>query len=215
MIITEEYRVYCMDKLAGYYYVFEDGSSEFSIYHTDNDDIKDELEKNGLLKSKKSKKHIPVFAGIMKDENRVSGTRKVIYKSGTVKVEKIPEEYESFLIYDRRADKGEEGYSPKDYSVPHSEGGRVIPDTEEWVSWYAFNKMDDGTYEAALDEAWYGGYGHNDGGTIHAEIPEEWLKLPYEEFLEKVTDLAGAARFGFTAKDLKSKPALKEFFGFE
>ncbi len=84
----------------------------------------------------------------------------------------------------------------------------------EWASWYAFNKMDDGTYEAELDEAWWWGGGHNDGGTIRREIPEEWFELPYEDFLEKVVTLAAASHYGFTAEILLEKKGLKEFFGF-
>ena len=84
----------------------------------------------------------------------------------------------------------------------------------EWASWYAFNKMDDGTYEAELDEAWWWGGGHNDGGTIHREIPEEWFDLPYKDFLEKVVTLAAASHYGFTAEILLAKEGLKEFFGF-
>ena len=85
---------------------------------------------------------------------------------------------------------------------------------KEWASWYCFNKMDDGTYEAELDEAWWWGGGHNDGGTIHTAIPEEWFDLPYEEFLEHVVGLASAAHYGFTVKELKSKKGLRKFFGF-
>ena len=84
----------------------------------------------------------------------------------------------------------------------------------EWASWYCFNKMDDGTYEAELDEAWWWGGGHNDGGTIRTPIPEEWHKLPYDEFLEKVIYLSSAAHYKFTIEDLKEKKGLKKFFGY-
>ena len=78
----------------------------------------------------------------------------------------------------------------------------------------SFNKMDDGTFEAELDEQWCWGGGHNDGGTIHTEIPEEWQELPYDEFLEMVVTLAAAAHYGFTPEILKSRKGLKEFFGY-
>ena len=85
----------------------------------------------------------------------------------------------------------------------------------EWCSWYAFNKMDDGTYEAELDEAWWWGGGHNDGGTIRREIPEEWFELPYEEFLDNVVGLAAGWHYGFTAEILLERKGLREFFGYE
>ena len=85
----------------------------------------------------------------------------------------------------------------------------------EWCSWYAFNKMDDGTYEAELDEAWWWGGGHNDGGTIRREIPEEWFELPYEEFLDNVVGLAAAWHYGFTVEILLEREGLREFFGYE
>ena len=73
--------------------------------------------------------------------------------------------------------------------------------------------MDDGTYEAELDEAWWWGGGHNDGGTIRTPIPEEWFELTYDEFLKRVVTLSAAAHYGFTPEILKKRKGLKEFFG--
>jgi hypothetical protein len=56
--------------------------------------------------------------------------------------------------------------------------------------------------------------GHNDGGTIHTEIPEDWFTLPYDEFLERAITLSAAAHYGFTVDELKKKKGLKEFFGY-
>ena len=84
---------------------------------------------------------------------------------------------------------------------------------EEWASWYAFNKKDDGTFEAELDEAWNEG-SHYGGGTIRVEVPEAWLDLPWEEFLERLVTLSAAAHYGFTPEDLEARKGLKEFFGF-
>jgi hypothetical protein len=61
---------------------------------------------------------------------------------------------------------------------------------------------------------WWGG-GHNEGGTIHTDIPEEWFELSYDEFLENVVTLSAASHYGFTPDELKEKQGLKEFFGFE
>ena len=89
---------------------------------------------------------------------------------------------EKFMIYRRDAKKGEATYSPKSHSAPHFEG-HYVEGMEEWASWYCFNKKDDGTYEAELDEAWNEG-SHYGGGTINVDIPKEWFALSYDEFLE-------------------------------
>ena len=114
-----------------------------------------------------------------------------IYQSGNFTVKRVPHETgERFVVYRRSAKEGEEGYSKKDYSAPHYEGPKTPEGMKEWASWYYFNKMDDGTYEAELDEAWWWGGGHNDGGTIHTAIPEEWFDMPYDEFLKNLVTLA-------------------------
>ena len=120
---------------------------------------------------------------------------------------------EKFMIYRRDAKKGEATYSPKSHSAPHFEG-HYVEGMEEWASWYCFNKKEDGTYEAELDEAWNEG-SHYGGGTIDVDIPKEWFALSYNDFLEHVITLAGAKHYGFTVDDLKDKEGLKEFFGFK
>ena len=119
---------------------------------------------------------------------------------------------EKFMIFHRDAKKGEAAYSPKSHSAPLFVG-HYVEGQEEWASWYCFNKKDDGTYEAELDEAWNEG-SHNGGGTINVDIPEEWFSLSYDDFLERVITLVAAKHFGFTVDDLKEKEGLKEFFGF-
>ena len=117
------------------------------------------------------------------------------------------------MIYRRDAKKGEATFSPKSHSAPHFVG-HYVEGMEEWASWYCFNKKEDGTYEAELDEAWDEG-SHYGGGTIDVDIPKEWFALSYDEFLEHVITLAGAKHYGFTVDDLKDKEGLKEFFGFK
>ena len=129
-------------------------------------------------------------------------------------MERIPKDVDKFWIYRRDAKMGATTYSPKSHSAPHREGSRVIEGMEEWASWYCYNKKDDGMFEAELDEAWNGG-SHYDGGTIRVEIPEEWLSLPYDDFLERVVTLAAASHYGFTPEDLREKEGLKAFFGFD
>lgn len=120
---------------------------------------------------------------------------------------------DKFWIYRRNARRGDATYSEKSHAAPHQEGGRFIDGMEEWASWYCFNKNEDGTFEAELDEAWDGG-SHYDGGTIRVNIPAEWFDLSYDEFLRRVVTLAAASHYGFTPDDLKKKEGLKEFFGF-
>ena len=120
---------------------------------------------------------------------------------------------EKFMIYRRDAKKGEATYSPKSHSAPHFEG-HYVEGMEEWASWYCFNKKDDGTYEAELDEAWNEG-SHYGGGTINVDIPKEWFALSYVDFLEHVITLAAAKHYGFTVDDLKERKGLKQFFGFK
>ncbi len=55
---------------------------------------------------------------------------------------------------------------------------------------------------------------NNGGGTICVDIPQEWFRLSYDVFLERVITLAAASHYGFTVDDLKEKKGLKEFFGF-
>ena len=213
--ITDRYSVYYKKHCIASYYVYDNGStcystSSFAFRGLEKEDIpakfKKETERKGA---------VPFMATIMTEENRVQGTKKPVYKSGAFTVERIPQETgEKVWIYRRSAKKGEDGYSEKDYASPHYEGEKTPEGMKEWASWYCFNKMDDGTYEAELDEAWWWGGGHNDGGTIHAGIPEEWFGLPYDEFLEHVVTLAHAAHFGFTAEELKGKQGLRAFFGF-
>ena len=109
--------------------------------------------------------------------------------------------------------KGEATYSPKSHSAPHFEG-HYVEGIEEWASWYCFNKKEDGTYEAELDEVWDEG-SHYGGGTINVDIPKEWFALSYDDFLEHVITLAAAKHYGFTVNDLKDKEGLMEFFGFK
>ena len=127
-------------------------------------------------------------------------------KIETHKVKKI-------MVYDRMARKGSSAYSPKPHSAPHFVG-HYVERVDEWANHYCFNKKEDGTYEAELDEAWDEG-SHYGGGTINMDIPKEWFSLSYDEFLERVITLSSAKHYGFTPDELKEKKGLREFFGFE
>lgn len=212
----ESYTVSYDDKTVGYYSEDDDGTVSYNTALGSPWDIEEQLRQHHLLKNRKRVKSIRVFKQLIREENRVPGRKRIIYKNGPVSAERRPRESgERFYVYRRNAEKGEPDYSPLDHDAPHYEGGENPHGMREWACWYAFNKMDDGTYEAALDEAWWWGGSHNDGGTIHREIPEEWFDLPYEEFLENVITLAAAAHYGFTVEQLEKREGLKEFFGFE
>ena len=212
MQIREEYYIYFEGERVGIYYVYTDGSSLYSYYGPGSVPA---LAKLGLDKEHRSKKRLRRFTQLMTDENRVPGTRKRVWESGGLRIEFVPRDVDRFWIYRLSAGEGEPGWSEKRYVRPHREGSKPIEGMNEWVSWYCFNKKEDGMFEAELDEAWWWGGGHNDGGTIRREVPEEWLSLPYDEFLENVVTLSAAAYYGFTAEELKEKEGLREFFGFE
>ena len=72
------------------------------------------------------------------------------------------------MIYRRDAKKGEATCSPKSHSAPHFVG-HYVEGMEEWASWYCFNKKEDGSYEAELDEAW------NEGS--HYEEKEDQMTI--------------------------------------
>ncbi len=216
MYIADEYVVKYKDICVGYYYINDDNSSFFRARFGDYENIKEEIDLAGLSKNMDKKKPIPMFAHIIQESNRVLGRKKRIYQVGFIKLEREPKDTgKKFWIYRLSAEKGEDGYSEKSYSAPHYEGAKTPEGMTEWVSWYCFNKMDDGTYQAELDEAWCWGGSHNDGGTIRTPVPEEWHSLDYDEFLKHVVTLSAASHYGFTAEELKSKSGLKEFFGFE
>ena len=217
MYIKDKYKVYYNGDWIGMCYAYSNHKVSYSAFDSAKEySNRKEFKDLGLDKDidSTSKKTLCAVFDTIKDENRMPGTRKMIWQSGDLRIERVPEDIDKFWIYRRSAEKGEVGYSEKSYSVPHCEGNGPIPGMNEWASWYCFNKKDDGMYEAELDEAWWWGGGHNDGGTIRTEVPEEWLSLTYEEFLERVVTLSAAAHYGFTAEELKEKDGLKEFFGF-
>ena len=215
--ITDEYRITYEDKYVGHYYIFNDHTYSYSVNSWENEleDIKDILKQQGLLKNIESKQPIKAIDQMIDESFRIKGKKQPVYVDGPFTVTRIPQESDDcFLVYRCGAEKGEPGYSPKSHSAPHYEGPKTPEGMTEWTTWYKFVKMDDGTYEAALDESWWWGGSHNDGGTIHTPIPEEWFQLPYDEFLENVVTLSAAAHYGFTPDELKEKEGLREFFGF-
>lgn len=213
--IKDEYKIIFNDEVIGAYYVYTNGGVCYEPYEHYIKPYLKKLKALGLDKEIREDKENEFFKNLKKAKNRVPNTRKIIYADGLLKIEKIPNNIDRFLVYKCGAEKGEEGYSPKKYDAPHYEGEKTPEGMREWVTWYAFNKKEDGMFEAELDESWWWGGGHNDGGTIRTEIPEEWLSLPYDEFLENVVTLSSASHYGFTAEDLKKIKGLKKFFGFK
>ena len=215
--IKEKYNITYKDQYVGTYYIFNDHTYSYSVssYNHDIEGLEELLAQKGLLKDMKQETPIAAIEEMIRDVHRVQGKKRPVFVDGPFTVTRVPmESTDRFLVYSRSADKGENGYSPKSHSAPHYEGPKTPEGMNEWASWYAFDKMDDGTYQASLDEAWWWGGGHNDGGTIHTDIPEEWFELPYDAFLENVVTLSAASHYGFDAEELKGKKGLKEFFGF-
>ena len=216
MYITDEYHIDYKGEQVGYYCIFNDKASSFNLAWGLSEETKTALAAFGLKDNMERKRPMKVFTDMIKEENRVAGRKRPIYKVGGFTLERIPQETdERFLVYRCGAKKNEAGYSDKDHSAPHYEGPKTPEGMREWTSWYAFDKMDDGTFQASLDESWWWGGGHNDGGTINTDIPEEWFELSYDEFLENVVTLSAAAHYGFTPEELKEKEGLKAFFGFK
>ena len=211
----DQYTVKYQGKDIGSYSVLSDHSCRFALAWGSPWDMEDELKKLGLDQEFEGKRSRKPFTDLIKKENRIAGKKQIIYEKGPLRLERHPMETgERFTVYRRAAEKGDPDYSPLPHDAPHNEGPHTPEGMREWASWYAFNKMDDGTYEAELDEAWWWGGGHNDGGTIHRAIPEEWQELPYEQFLENVVTLAAASHYGFTAEMLMKREGLREFFGY-
>lgn len=213
--VTDGYTVYYNGKAVGSYSVLSDGSSRYYTSWMLEDDVREELKQYGLDRDKDLKRQMKAMSGLISEENRVPGLRQKIYVSGPFRIVRTPEwTGESFYIYRRDADKDSPDYSPLPHVAPHREGPDTPEGMREWATHYCFNKMDDGTYEAELDESWWWGGSHNDGGTIHTMIPEEWFSLPYGEFLDNVLRLSAASHYGFTREILLSKDGLREFFGY-
>ncbi|MBR4462421.1 MAG: hypothetical protein IKS51_07580 [Erysipelotrichaceae bacterium] len=214
--LLNRYEVRYEDKTIGYYYVYDNGKLSYTAAWGCPWDIEKELKALGLDHDFETDDSFPLFDELIDDRYRVNNRKRIIYHKEPLTMERYPKETdEHFSVYRRAAEEGDPDYSPLPHDAPHHEGPNTPEDMREWASWYAFNKMDDGTYEAELDEAWWWGGGHNDGGTIRSEIPEEWFELPYEEFLGNVVTLSAASHYGFTPEILKEKEGLKEFFGFE
>ncbi len=214
--VMNQYEVRYKERTIGYYYVYSDNTTAYHCAWGCPWDIKEELETLGLDQEIETTNPIALFSELVDEKYRVPGRRRIIYQKDGLLLERQPKETEEhFSVYRRSANEGEADYSPLPHDAPHHEGPDTPEGMREWASWYVFNKMDDGTYEAELDEAWWWGGGHNDGGTIRREIPEEWFALPYDDFLKHVVGLAAASHYGFTAEMLIEKEGLKEFFGFK
>ena len=214
--LSNEYKVKYRDRTVGYYYEYSDNTVNYYTEWGSPWDIEEELKALELDKEIKDGKPIQSIVSMMKKKYRVPGRRKIIYEKDPLVLERYPQETdEIYTVYRRSANEGDPEYSPLAHDAPHREGPNTPEGMREWASWYLFRKMDDGTYQAELDEAWWWGGGHNDGGTIRTEIPEEWFALPYEEFLDNVLGLSAARHYGFTVEILLEKKGLKEFFEYE
>lgn len=215
MRMTDYYKVFYKGRETGYYSVFDSGETSYYTARGCPWDIGEELKELGLDKEIPDGGPVKVLTDVISGENRVPGSRKRIYEKGDLRLERSSEETdERFMVYRRSAEEGDAEYSGLPHDAPHYEGPKTPEGMREWANWYSFTKMDDGTFQADLDEAWWWGGGHDDGGTIHTPVPEEWFALPYEQFLEELVTLAAAAHYGFTPEILLNRKGLREFFGY-
>ena len=211
----DRYKVCFNGEEVGSYWTYTDGSVSYTAYQSSSEETEKELQSLGIDKDIESSEPLGIFSGMINEEHRMPGRKRPIYTDGPLMLERDPRYTDDrFVVYRRSAEKGDPEYSPLPHDAPHNEGPHTPEGMREWCSWYAFNRMDDGTYEAELDEAWWWGGSHNDGGTMHREIPEEWFGLPYEEFLSEVVRLAAARHYGFTPEVLMEREGLREFFGY-
>lgn len=211
----EEYEVmiYKNEKIeqVGIVRLEEDGTGYYKLYMLAEDKIRKLTDNEWFYKFRSD--NMDVVRNMLTEENLQKNRRRAVYYCDEFIFIRHPRlTGEHYLVYSRSAKEGQPGYSEKDHSVPHNEPG--ANDMKEWINYYRFNKFDDGTYEAEIDEAWYCGGSHTDGGTVHLEIHDTWQDLPYDEFLAKVVK-TGGSYYLFTADDLKACKGLKKFFGYE
>ena len=202
--------------LVGFYFIFDDGRHAYMPSTEDIPKYKKYIKhKRFLSEAISDEGPIDFIEEMMQDEylDRSRGPKTWHWKGYVI--ERVPKRTSSRYVFFRNgAEKGQPGYSMVEHVIPHCEGNGPTG-INEWVQHYTFYKMDDGSYEAELDMAWYWGGSHCDGGEVTADIPSEWFDLPYEEFLAKVLTLVCASRFLFTVEELLSRPRLKKFFGYK
>ena len=78
---------------------------------------------------------------------------------------------------------------------------------------YFFHCYRDGSYEFEFQEGWAAG-SHNDGGTAYNDIPEEWLALSWEEFVDRFSHEYPDNEYFITRYELLTDDKLKAFLGF-
>lgn len=79
---------------------------------------------------------------------------------------------------------------------------------------YFFHCWRDGSYTFEFQEGWNAG-SHNDGGTAYNDIPEEWLTLSWEEFVDRFSNEYPDKEYFITRYELLSYAELKAFLGFK
>lgn len=206
--MLEGYNVYYNEDCIASYYKDEE-KNEYSYYVSYPSLFKGKVPDKYLHSFVDREKPAAFLEEIMTEEYRVQGTRKLIYRKNNLNIIRQPKDTDCFMVYNKQTSKNDENHS-----APHYEGPGTPEGMKEWASYYQFVRRDDNTFEVQLEENWWWGGGHNDGGTIHMEIPEEYFNLSYDEFLEKVVTIGRAAHYGFDADYLRNKEGLREFFGF-
>ena len=79
---------------------------------------------------------------------------------------------------------------------------------------YFFHCWGDGSYTFEFQEGWAAG-SHHDGGTAYNDIPEEWLALSWEEFVDRFSREYPDNEYFVTRYELLSNAELKSFLNFK
>ena len=97
---------------------------------------------------------------------------------------------------------------------PVKESFSVPATTKCWGDWhleiYQIRKHELGGYSAYVQAG-----NRSAGGSRTFFIPRSYLKLPWEEFLDKYLDLVSPGPFYVSRADLENAEGLKEFLGFK
>ncbi|MBR2255315.1 MAG: hypothetical protein IJ856_05855 [Candidatus Methanomethylophilaceae archaeon] len=97
MLIQDDYEVYFKGDRVGSYYVYDDGTSSYYAY----DNVRERFEgiPDELCKDRRTHGKIRFFKPVLKEENRVPGTRKHVFVSGDMKLVRIPKDVGRFYVY--------------------------------------------------------------------------------------------------------------------
>ena len=134
----EQYSIYYDNSCIAVYYR-DDEAKEYSYYVGYSSVYKGKVPDKYLRDHEKKTPFRPIEE-LMTEENRVAGTRKLIYQHDHIRIVRVPRDTEHFAVYNKFARKGSRGYSEERFDAPHYEGEKTPEGMKEWVSYYGFVK---------------------------------------------------------------------------